>query len=157
VLKPKGIAFFEACPLWTSARGHHIHESTLQGVCLAETNYRDDGTVIPDWSHLVLSEHEMRSLLAGKLLDDTLEHIVWLIYHSDILNKCGWNDIKRALLESFTDVKISVRDAGVTTQGYKPCDNLDDYDVYGFIATVRHRKQNALDRRLIWRLPRIGL
>ncbi len=110
VLKPTGICYFETAPIWTSARGHHIHEDMVTANCPSEQGYRNDGSVIADWSHLKFTEAEMRAVLAAKLQPETCDYVLWYLYRSGDLNKTAWSTIDAALREAFTDIKIHTWD-----------------------------------------------
>lgn len=157
VLKPTGIAYFETAPIWTSARGHHIHEDMIAENCPQEQNYRNDGSVIPDWSHLTLKEAEMRPVLEAKLLPKTCDYVLWYLYQSGDLNKIAWSTIEAALREAFTEIRIHTWDIDASRTSSKPPRIDADNRVFGFAATGRMRRQNEISRRVIWRLRRLGL
>ena len=156
-LKNNGIAYFEACPIWTSARGHHIHDDMVAKNCPDENNYRNDGSVIPDWSHLILSKTEMRSLLETKLKPGTCEYILNYLYRSNNLNRKGWREIKSELEGVFTEVKTSTYLVREPDNNPKFKDGLEDHDVFGFSAVCRRKQQNHISKRLILLLRRLGL
>jgi ubiquinone/menaquinone biosynthesis C-methylase UbiE len=157
VLKPNGVAYFETAPIWTSARGHHIHEDMVKENCPSEKNYRNDGSIIPDFSHLVLTQSEMRYVLTKKLLPKTCDYILSYLYQSDDLNKTPWSVINAAFRDTFPHIKIHHWDVNQPDAACQPPDDAEDHSVFGFAATGRKQKQNGIARRLIWRLRRIGL
>lgn len=156
VLKPSGVAYIETAPLWTSARGHHIMESMVNVDCPTEKNYRDDGTIIPDWGHLGLDEQGMCLLLDGTLQAATREYILRIIYRSDVLNKTPWRTIRKQLDQAFPFTKITTWPIGDANLKAVPQDGMDDYLAYGFSCVGRKRKLNGLARRLFWRLRKHG-
>jgi SAM-dependent methyltransferase len=158
VLKPGGLAYIETAPVWSGPRGHHIHEDMVVGAVPEDTGYRNDGTVIPDWSHLRLDAGGMRSQLAGRLRTETINYIIHYLYETDDLNRRGWMEIEAALRQSFPHfLQLTTWPAGNARESLMPTDGSDDYSVYGFRAICRHRPPNPIARRLIWRLRRLGL
>lgn len=87
VLKPNGVCYLETAPVWSGPRGHHVMESMIAENCPLETNFRDDGSVIPHWSHLTLDWNQLAELLRQKLRPATCDYIIQLVYDSDILNR----------------------------------------------------------------------
>lgn len=101
VLRPGGIASFLFAPVWDSAKGHHIHTDMVHEhaklLSCKNVTYFNDGTFIPDYSHLVMSKKEMQSLLqklfptCPKLADS----MMGVIYGGEInrqtrVNIAGW-------------------------------------------------------------------
>ncbi len=148
VLKKTGIAYFEAAPIWTSARGHHIHEDLVFDCCRPEKKYRNDGTIIPDWSHLVCDESRMRSLIEGKLSPKTVEWIPFMIYHSDVLNRKGWREIRGDFGSVFPIIDLQTQPTEGADAEMKPRDRLDDYEVAGFELVARKTPQPVVMRLL---------
>jgi SAM-dependent methyltransferase len=157
VVKPNGIAYFETAPIWTSARGHHIHEDMVLENCPGESNYRNDGSLIPDWSHLTMTRNELFDVIAPKLQPQTCDYILWYLYESNDVNKTPWSTINTALRETFADVKVHTWDVKMPEASRKPKNTGEDHSVFGFAATLRKKKMNGIRRRLIWRLRRLGL
>ena len=157
VLKDDGVAYLETAPIWTNARGHHIMESMIAENCPEETNFRDDGSIIPEWSHLALSREEMAQLLCGKVLSKTRDYIIWFLYDSKQLNKSPWKTVNQHLHAAFPYVKVIPRPLPGVNNDLMPTDGADNYSVYGFVAVGRKRPQNWLSKRLNWRLRRLGL
>jgi SAM-dependent methyltransferase len=148
VLKKTGIAYFEAAPIWSSARGHHIHEDLVRDCCVPETDYRNDGSVIPDWSHLVCDESQMRSIIEPKLSPKTVAWILWMIYHSDVLNKKGWSEIRSAFDAVFPIVRVNAQPTDGANPRFKPSDGLEDHDVAYFELIARKAPQPTIMRLL---------
>ncbi|HUD13250.1 MAG TPA: class I SAM-dependent methyltransferase [Terracidiphilus sp.] len=78
VLRPGGAALVSFQPIWTSARGHHLHH--LPDVC----------PLVPPWAHLYWTPERMRASLspswpAGASM--TVDQVVNWIYHSDEINR----------------------------------------------------------------------
>ena len=156
VLKDDGVAYLETAPLWTSARGHHVMESMVAENCPEETQFRDDGSVIPEWSHLTLSRDEMELTIGKKVLGPTRDYILRYLYDSRDLNKTPWREIAAACRTAFPHLQLLPRPLpGVDTR-LMPTDGADDYSAYGFTAVGRKRPQGWISRRLNWRLRRIG-
>lgn len=146
VLNNDGLAYFETYPLWTGARGHHIHTDMVAEHCPAENNYRNDGSVIPDWSHLRKNETEMRAILNDHVRPETSEYILHYLYRQDDLNRTGWNSIKSSLQNNFAEVELKTWGAERSNQTLKPQDQAEDYGVAGFSAIARKTKQNPLTK-----------
>jgi ubiquinone/menaquinone biosynthesis C-methylase UbiE len=157
VLKKGGVCYMETATIWTSGRGHHVMESMIKEHCPNETNYRDDGSVIPDWSHLYLTRQQMGQLLGRSLLPETCEYILHYLYDSNDLSKVGWRDIKHFFEDAFPFVKLSPFELPSIDLSKKPMDNNDDYAVYGFSVCGRKRPETWAQRHLFWRLRKAGL
>jgi ubiquinone/menaquinone biosynthesis C-methylase UbiE len=162
VLKRNGTAYFETCPIWTSARGHHIHADMINEWFPAES-YRNDGAVIPDWSHLLCTESQMRSLIEGKLRKPAVDYVLSYIYHSKDINRVGWREISSALKASFPiteTLTYGTYPRPNNSDSMKPQDGNDDYDIAGFEILGHKGRQPAFKRiRAAWcrRRRRVGL
>jgi len=156
VLKSSGIAYFETAPLWNSARGHHVHADMVAENCPEERNYKNDGSIIPDWSHLSLAESEMRGILVNKLSQATSEYILQYLYRSDDLNKTPWRVIKAGLESAFSDVSTTTWHVDNPDVRLRPQGNVDEFDIFGFSAICRKRRLSAISRRMIWRIRKLG-
>ena len=157
VTKPNGIAYFETAPVWSSARGHHVMESMVAENCPQETSFKDDGSIIPEWSHLEFDEAQMRGEIEDKLLPETVEYILWYLYRSGDLNKTPWNVVRETLKTTFSNQRITTWPVEISEESRMPADGIQDYNVYGFSAVCRKQPQNGVARRLIWRLRKYGL
>ena len=160
VLRPGGMAYIETSPVWTGARGHHIHEDMVLSNCPAESQYRNDGSVIPDWSHLTATRTEFEQLLRGKLNPETCRYILKYLYETKDLNRVGWKQM-RSLFESvFPLCQITTWGAAGSTSQQAPRDGFDEYQVQGFNLVGRKVApkglKHAISRRLIWRLRKTG-
>lgn len=156
VTKPSGIAYFETAPVWSSARGHHVMESMVAENCPQEMAFRDDGSIIPEWSHLTFDEAQMRAELQGKVQAKTVEYILWYLYRSGDLNKTSWSTVKSGLESSFGSSKISTWPIDGIDTSQIPSDAKEDYEVYGFSAVGRRKPINGLKRKFLWRLRKLG-
>ncbi len=156
VLKDNGVAYLETAPIWTSARGHHIMESMIVENCPEETQFRDDGSIIPEWSHLTLSRDEMAERLQGKISSGTIEYILTFLYDSEHLNKRNWTEIANAFRSAFPYMHLMPRPLPGIDTSLMPADGTHDYTVYGFTAIGRKSPQGWLSKRLNWRLRRMG-
>ena len=154
--KPTGIAYFETAPVWSGPRGHHIHPDMIAENCPSETGFRDDGSIVADWSHLQFSESQMHAHLTPHLQPTTVDYILWYLYQSGDLNKVSWNKIQSSLETAFPNQKVC---RWLWDEGAKENKSDDDPDrqIHGFAAVCRKNKQNPIARRLIWRLRRVGL
>ena len=157
VLRPNGVCYLETAPLWTGPRGHHIMESMIAENCPWESHFRDDGSIIPDWSHLVLDRPQMEEMLRDRVLPETSDYILQYLYDSTDLNKTPWRIIKNSILTSFPFVAITTIPLEACTSSFLPTDELDDYSVYGFHALCRKSPKPWLQRKLCYRLRRLGL
>lgn len=156
VTRPSGIAYFETAPVWSSARGHHVMESMVAENCPQETTFRDDGSIIPEWSHLTFDELRMRTELEGKVQNATLEYILWYLYRSGDLNKTPWSIVKAGLDSTFHNSQISTWPNSEIDATTMPSDSKEDYNVYGFSAVGRAKPINGIKKRIIWRLRKLG-
>jgi ubiquinone/menaquinone biosynthesis C-methylase UbiE len=155
VTKLNGIAYFETAPVWTGPRGHHIHPDMIAENCPMENSFTDDGSVIPHWSHLVLSESELRTQLRGRLQAETIDYICHYVFHADDLNRVAWSSIRLAMEENFPFCRISPLLAEPPGHAGLRI-SKEDHRVHGFTAVCYKRKPNLIARRLIWRLRRLG-
>jgi ubiquinone/menaquinone biosynthesis C-methylase UbiE len=149
VLKKTGIAYFEAGPIWTGARGHHIHEDLVHDCCSPTENYRNDGSIIPDWSHLVCDESQMRSIIDTKVSPKTVRWILHMIYHSDVLNRKGWHEIRAAFDSVFPITDLQTQSAAEANPQLKPRDALEDFQVDSFELVARKAPQPRMTRLLM--------
>lgn len=156
VLKPNGVCYLETAPLWSGPRGHHVMESMIAQNCPQEANFRDDGSVIPHWSHLTLDRNQLAELLRQKLQPETCDYIIQLVYDSTVLNRIPWRNILKSLEEAFPFNSITPWDQHHENEEYRPQDNLDDYSVYGFHALGRKRPKSWIKWKLCHRLRRLG-
>jgi SAM-dependent methyltransferase len=159
VLKPGGIAWIEAAPVWSGPRGHHIHEDMVRENCPEETAYRNDGSVIPDWAHLTHSPAELEEILRPGLRPETVRFIVDYLA-SDDLNKVGWAVMRRAIESAFPWRRL--HEGRCDTSPPAPLSGTcEDHRVGGFAALLRKHCPSgvswAVKRRLVWRLRRCGL
>jgi SAM-dependent methyltransferase len=149
VLKKTGIAYFETYPVWTGPRGHHVMKSIIHAYASPEEPFEDDGTIIPDWSHLKYTESQMRSCLQTRLTPKALEYVLHFMYHSSELNRTGWRDIHRAFKKVFPIIDLRAGTAQGVDATQMPQDNRDDYDVAGFQLAARKAPQPPALRLLL--------
>lgn len=89
VLKPKGHHWFIQAPFWSCAKGHHFmhwDQSVLD--------------TIPTYSHLYLSEEEMREVLIAKSPSFDVEHCLQRIYHREDLSRLSRDQTRSAVEDS---------------------------------------------------------
>ncbi len=137
VLKKPGVAYFETNPIWTGPRGHHIHEDMIRNSCCTTEQYRNDGSIIPDWGHLVYDEQQMRDAVSGKLNAETVNWILDYIYHSRDLNRWGWLKIHRAFQSLFPVLELRAEPEPNAKPRLKPSDARENYDIAGFKLVAR--------------------
>ncbi|MRR53110.1 MAG: glycosyltransferase [Deltaproteobacteria bacterium] len=109
VLKPNGMFYTNFSPIWSSGIGHHVY--ALAGRKEARF-WKPDRNPLPDFSHLLWDEDEMREYLLDSSYDDRLiEPIINWVYHSDNINRCFFEDYK----DAFSAARLQVKDftAGV--------------------------------------------
>lgn len=102
ILKTGGLASVAWGPSWMSRKGHHIHEDMVeewarsQGV---QFTYRNDGSIIPDWSHLVWNKEEMVEYLVQKrgMPQALAEKCGHFIYDSRDTNHVPYHMVKQAM------------------------------------------------------------
>ena len=71
-------------------------------------NYRNDGSTIADWSHLLLSRSEFEAALRESDLHSCAglpEHVTSYVYDSEDLNRFAYEDIITEL-RGITDVEL---------------------------------------------------
>jgi ubiquinone/menaquinone biosynthesis C-methylase UbiE len=157
VLRPNGVCYLETAPLWTGPKGHHIMESMIAENCPMESGFRDDSSIIPDWSHLVLDRCQMEQILKNRVRSETTDYILRYLYDSKDLNKTPWRIIKKSISQSFPIASITPIRLEASNSSFVPTDGLDDYSVYGFHALCRKSPKPWLQRKLCHRLRRLGL
>lgn len=98
VLKEEGLIYNSWGPIWSSGKGHHIHDDMVRSwerlYNIDKPVYKNNGQYIEDWSHLYLSYEEMYNSLFIKIKNSELtKHIVDYIYKSKDINRMFFNDI----------------------------------------------------------------
>lgn len=92
VLKIGGQALITFGPIWSSAKGYHLHQ------------YPNIAKYIPKWSHLILNKEEMKKLLKDKNypdnLDLSLNQVLNWIYTDKDINRLDVQRLKEAFLDS---------------------------------------------------------
>ena len=146
VLKPSGIAYFEGNPLWSSPKGHHLWVATWGGPYQhkATANYLfseypdvKSTNPLPDWSHLLMTQEQMREYLAAELLPNfDIECIIDWVYHSDQVNRLNLSEVA----EAYTTSKLIVLEANTLRSEVphdveltlrKRCGDCIDYGIFG--------------------------
>jgi SAM-dependent methyltransferase len=156
VLKPNGVCYLETAPVWSGPRGHHVMESMITDNCPRERAFKDDGTVIPHWSHLTLEREQLADLLSQKLQPETCKYIINLVYDSSVLNRVTWRVIRRSIEDAFPFVTITPWKQHHDNESLRPRDTQDDYNVYGFHALGRKRPKPWIHSKLCYRLRYLG-
>jgi SAM-dependent methyltransferase len=107
VLKPSGQLYVFYEPSWSSAKGHHIYDVMLPGrFGLAQdapgfvSPYKNDGTFIADFSHLLLRELEFFAAMKEKSFapDTVLERITSFVFREGELNRNFWDATDKILM-----------------------------------------------------------
>lgn len=156
VLKPGGVCYMEAAPVWNGPRGHHVMECMVAESCPWESRFIDDGSIIPDWSHLYLSRSQMSEVIGDKIDVRTKEWVLTYLYDSNDLNKVSWEVIERAFADAFAIVQIHENILPDADRSKMPADGGLSCQTYGFHATCRLRSQSGIMKRINWRLRRLG-
>jgi ubiquinone/menaquinone biosynthesis C-methylase UbiE len=117
VLKPGGVAYFEGNPIWSSPKGHHLWVSNWGGPYQRKTtaNYLfnefpdiESTNPLPDWSHLLMTQDQMREYLSAKSLPRVdIECIIDWVYCSDQVNRMNMSEIA----EAYTTSRLIVLEA----------------------------------------------
>ena len=157
VLKPGGLCFMETAPVWTGPRGHHVMQYMISENLPHEQNFREDGSIIPDWGHLKFSREEMSAVIGDRVLPETRDYILWYLYDSGDLNRWSFRQIREAFSSCFPLISLSGRSIAGVDMSLMPGDQAEDYSVYGYSCIARKKPQNPLLKRLCWRLRRLGL
>lgn len=149
VLKKGGVAIIEFYPVWTSARGHHIHENMVKD--WGGQGYANDGSVIPDWGHLRYSREEMHTVLSPKMRPEVLAQVLEFIYSNDPnfsgINRAPWSKIKSAIEHCFSSVRIKTRPVYFARPALRPSDGKEDYDVANvWVLASKDRDLSALPK-----------
>ncbi|MEI6827059.1 MAG: methyltransferase domain-containing protein [Desulfuromonadales bacterium] len=150
VLRPGGIAYFEGNPLWSSSKGHHLWVATWEG---EDELYKNKATAnylftelpnikstnpLPDWSHLLMTQEQMRAYLTAQSLPSSdIECIIDWVYHCDlVLNRLNLSEIA----EAYTTSKLTVLEANTLRSEVphdielalrKNCGDCIDYGIFG--------------------------
>lgn len=95
VLKPEGIFYTNFGPIWSSCIGHHVCAFAGR----KEARFWKPGcNPLPNFSHLVWTEDEMRNYLLDSPYDDRLiEPIIHWVYHSEHINRLFFEDYMDAI------------------------------------------------------------
>lgn len=120
VLRPGGIAYFEGNPIWTSPKGHHLWVATWGGAYQgkATANYlfaewpgEPSTNPLPDWSHLLMNEGQMRRYLEERSIPASdVDCIVDWVYSSGEVNRVGMAEIAK----SYGGSRLIVLEANVS-------------------------------------------
>ncbi len=126
VLRPGGFAYFEGNPIWSSARGHHLWVATWGGLYKgkATANYlfsefpsTKSTNPLPDWSHLLMTQDQMREHLnASAIPDIDVECIIDWVYLSDQINRISMSEIA----ESYSSSKLVMLEANTVRSKVPP-------------------------------------
>lgn len=138
VLSDDGIAYIETYPVWSGPRGHHIMEEMIEKIGGSQL-YRNDGSFIPDWSHLVFTPDQMRRCLEPSLNAKSVDYIIGYIYRDADINRNGWREIRDQFDQHFETMDIVTTLEESPNVNHRPKDHRDDYDVAGFRAICRKK------------------
>jgi ubiquinone/menaquinone biosynthesis C-methylase UbiE len=159
VLRAGGIGCFETYPVWTGPRGHHAMEVMVQRFCSDPDAYKNDGSIIPDWSHLVYDEEKMRAAIGDKVPAEVRDYLLYVIFRAPDMNRVSWSTIAGAFRDNFGEVMISpsFEDGAVPT--LRPDSPVDDYDVAGFSAVTRKSRSSGTSlfwrQHILWRMKNL--
>lgn len=117
VLKPRGLAFFEGNPIWSSPKGHHLWVAAWGGAYQNKTtaNYlfskwpgAASTNPLPDWSHLLMTPDQMKEYLTEKLIPSTdIDCIIDWVFCSRQVNRIHMSEIA----EAYTSSRLIVLEA----------------------------------------------
>jgi glycosyltransferase involved in cell wall biosynthesis/tetratricopeptide (TPR) repeat protein/SAM-dependent methyltransferase len=111
VLRPGGVFYTNFSPIWSCGIGHHV--CAFAGRKEARF-WKPDRNPLPDFSHLLWSEEEMREYLLYNPCDDRLiEPIIDWVYRSGDINRYFYEDY----LEAFRGSRLKV--SSFVTEDYK--------------------------------------
>jgi SAM-dependent methyltransferase len=146
MLKPRGLAYFEGNPIWSSPKGHHLWIATWGGPYQNRTtaNYlfsewpgAASTNPLPDWSHLLMTPDQMRGHLIEKSIPgNDIDCIIDWVFHSNELNRINMTEIA----EAYTNSKLTVLEANsfkvdvphdISTDLRKRCGDGIDYGIDG--------------------------
>lgn len=97
VLKPGGIVYSIFGPIWSSCVGHHVYAVVDD----EEARFWKPGkNPLPDFSHLYMSEEEMRSFLLTTQTEKLTDAVIEWVYHEDEINRLFYNDYVNILEKS---------------------------------------------------------
>jgi ubiquinone/menaquinone biosynthesis C-methylase UbiE len=97
VLKVGGILFSEFGPIWSCSVGHHVF-AKVDGE--EARHWKPGKNPVPNYSHLLLSQDEMRGILKQKVSERLTDAIVKWIYESEDINRLFYEDYVRVFQES---------------------------------------------------------
>ncbi len=161
VLKRRGLAYFETYPLWTGPRGHHVFEDMVQVACPGAGRYRNDGSIIPDWGHLVYDETSMREIVAPHVTPQECEYILRIIYKYPGLNRQPWRTIRCHFERLFPEMSLFTYGVEEADVALKPVGPDEDYGVAGFSIVARKAPSSRFDRfcrlHLFWRMKQLAM
>jgi SAM-dependent methyltransferase len=110
VLKPGGLAYFEGNPIWTSPKGHHLWVASWDGIYKGQatasylfTEWPPEVSTnpLPDWSHLLLTQDQMREYLINESLPLVdIQCIIDWVYISDQINRLSMAILAKAYSSS---------------------------------------------------------
>lgn len=146
VLRPGGVAYFQGGPLWSSPVGHHLwvaswvgkyqHKATANYLFSEWPNTKSTNP-LPDWSHLLMTQEQMRAYLAAESLPSAdIECIIDWVYHADNVNRLNLYEIA----EAYTTSKLIVLEANTLRSEVphdvqlalrKNCGDCIDYGIRG--------------------------
>lgn len=87
MLRPGGYLSALLGPIWSCAKGHHLWVYDEAGKIYS---FNDD--TLPQWSHLLFSEQEMRTYLTQKFSQVMVDEIMKDIYSKAIINHMFYDD-----------------------------------------------------------------
>lgn len=98
VMKPNSIFYTKFSPIFSSGIGHHVYAIAGR----KEARFWKPGkNPLPDFSHLLWNEEQMRDFLLDSPYDDRLiDPIIEWVYHSNHINRAFFEDYVKAFGES---------------------------------------------------------
>jgi len=119
VLRMGGASLFQAHATWGSARGHHIHEDMVQWWaqqlnCSHRQQYKNDGSIIPDFSHIHLSAEQFTRMLEKTSLakcSGLVSRVVDFVFHEEDISRVMVGEMIKIVRE-FDWSSVSVTNEG---------------------------------------------
>ncbi len=93
-----------------------------------------------------VTKAQLRSLIEPKLRQKTVSWILYMIYHSDALNKRGWREIRNSFDSAFVITEFRTNSTAGADTRLKPTDALEDYDTEYFQLWARKTPQPMISR-----------
>lgn len=113
-IQPGGVLYLNWYPVWTGPRGHHIHPGMVKEWeaklgCVTSSGYRNDGSVIPDWGHVLYNVTQFTAILVNSSMarcPGLVEKVVEYVMQHDDLNKMTYSQVMRLIYEELPQMQL---------------------------------------------------